>query len=187
MPPLSLSLTNLFRYKNKDSLQRLATSCSALHTGTGIRSLISNRSSNKAQFLEATFDPVSLARTAGRVWGRRSTPNMCYSSTSSEDRTNWLWSIYNETKTQAEGMGLSSGSFLIMSSRLNHVCFFCVFFSKNKLVFRKSPLLALLAYGVMWDSQSDISPHTMLVERLTCNFVQKLVCFYAQANSICPE
>ncbi|XP_042563306.1 5'-nucleotidase domain-containing protein 3 [Clupea harengus] len=104
MPPLSLSLTNLFRYKNKDSLQRLATSCSALHTGTGIRSLISNRSSNKAQFLEATFDPVSLARTAGRVWGRRSTPNMCYSSTSSEDRTNWLWSIYNETKTQAEAL-----------------------------------------------------------------------------------
>lgn len=138
MPPLSLSLTNLFRYKNKDSLQRLATSCSALHTGTGIRSLISNRSSNKAQFLEATFDPVSLARTAGRVWGRRSTPNMCYSSTSSEDRTNWLWSIYNETKTQAEGMGLSSGSFLIMSSRLNHVCFFCFFFSPKINLFLES-------------------------------------------------
>ncbi|XP_062403503.1 5'-nucleotidase domain-containing protein 3 [Sardina pilchardus] len=104
MPPLSLPLSKLFRYQTKESLQRLSTWCSALHTNGGIWSLGSNRSSNKVHFMVATFDSVPSARTARQVCGHLSVPNMCYSSISSEERTNWLWSIYNQNKTQVEAL-----------------------------------------------------------------------------------
>lgn len=103
MPPLSLPLSKVFRNTNKDSLQRLAIWCSALHTDGGIWSLGSNRSSNKANYLEVTSDSAPSARTARQLWGRWSAPSMCYSSISSEERTSWLWSAYNETKSQTKG------------------------------------------------------------------------------------
>ncbi|XP_063052773.1 5'-nucleotidase domain-containing protein 3 [Engraulis encrasicolus] len=100
MPPLSLPLMSIFRHKNKDGFQRLLTWCSTIHTDSGIWSLGSVRFSNKAGCLKTT----DLARTARQVWGPRATPYMCFSTTCGEDRTDWLWSEYNKTKSQTEAL-----------------------------------------------------------------------------------
>lgn len=151
MPPLSLPLSKVFRNTNKDSLQRLAIRCSALHTDGGIWSLGSNRSSNKANYLEVTSDSAPSARTARQLWGRWSAPSMCYSSISSEERTSWLWSAYNETKSQTKGNVEFHVWVLLMSSYIKVILYFVNMAWKSQCCHFWPAL--------WWGSQNDTRTH----------------------------
>uniref|UniRef100_A0A3P8XRF3 5'-nucleotidase domain containing 3 n=1 Tax=Esox lucius TaxID=8010 RepID=A0A3P8XRF3_ESOLU len=96
--------------KNNDYLQKLFICCSAIHTHHGIPRYFANRAQRrKARFWERNFCAVSC-RHAEQVLGQQTGVNyakkatMCSSSSSGQDMTNWLWSIYNETKKQTEAL-----------------------------------------------------------------------------------
>ncbi|KAF4095087.1 5'-nucleotidase domain-containing protein 3 [Onychostoma macrolepis] len=93
MPTLSLPLSNLLR--NQEGFKKLITHFKYLHTRSGIWTV--NTSSTpwiSKSALVSRRREVSVGQlTAG---------NMCTSS--SGDKTSWLWSVYNETKQQTQDL-----------------------------------------------------------------------------------
>lgn len=89
MPTLSLSLSNLPR--NQEGFKRLITHFKYLHTRSGIWTV--NTSSTPWISKSAL-----VSRRREVPVGQLTAGNMCTSS--SGDKTSWLWSVYNETKQQ---------------------------------------------------------------------------------------
>jgi len=96
MPTLSLPLSNLL--KNKDSFKRLVTRFKYLHTRSGTWSVNSS-----SLWTRRSWGPkcVLVSRRQGPL-GQLTAGNMCTSS--SDDKTSWLWSVYNETKERTQGL-----------------------------------------------------------------------------------
>ncbi|KAK7121519.1 hypothetical protein R3I93_022566 [Phoxinus phoxinus] len=90
MQTLSLPLSNLLR--NKESFKRLITHFKYLHTRSGTWSVNSSTS-----WTRRSWGPkcVLVSRRQGPL-GQLTAGNMCTSS--GDDKTSWLWSVYNETK-----------------------------------------------------------------------------------------
>lgn len=95
MPTLSLPLSNLLR--NKESFQRLVTLFKYLHTRSGTWSV-----NTSTLWIRRSQGPKYglVSRRQGPL-GQLTAGNMCTSS--SDDKTSWLWSVYNETKRQTQG------------------------------------------------------------------------------------
>ncbi|XP_035257324.1 5'-nucleotidase domain-containing protein 3-like isoform X2 [Anguilla anguilla] len=111
MSPLSISFRRLLR--NADSLHRLPVSLNALHTQGGVRSRCDRPlRSWRPRSWQHRFGAFGASRRAEPVLAaltRRCRPQfttatLCTSSDSGQDMTNWLWSIYNETKKQTEDL-----------------------------------------------------------------------------------
>uniref|UniRef100_A0AAZ3R4Y3 5'-nucleotidase domain containing 3 n=1 Tax=Oncorhynchus tshawytscha TaxID=74940 RepID=A0AAZ3R4Y3_ONCTS len=106
MTPLSLYLCSLLK-KNK-----LLICYNYLHThGTPLH--LVDRAARKtrlARLLDMNFRAVFRGRVTGKVLAQQSgaknyrEATMCTSSASGQDMTNWLWSIYHETKKQTEAL-----------------------------------------------------------------------------------
>ncbi|KAM4618331.1 5'-nucleotidase domain-containing protein 3 isoform 1-T1 [Polymixia lowei] len=97
MTSLSLSFSTLV--KNKDCLQKLTVFCNALHT-QGFRSL-------RARLWKRDFGAMSpgVGHVLGQQPGAKQfAATMCTSSASGQDMTNWLLSVYNDTKRQTEDL-----------------------------------------------------------------------------------
>ncbi|XP_076877791.1 5'-nucleotidase domain-containing protein 3 [Brachyhypopomus gauderio] len=92
MPTLSLHLSRLVR--NKNHIGKLLTPSKALKTRRGVCVL-------SPTCWHVQHRPVSCQRSS---MGQLSTANMCTSSVSDKDMTNWLWCVYNETKRQTEDL-----------------------------------------------------------------------------------
>ncbi|XP_051545231.1 5'-nucleotidase domain-containing protein 3-like [Myxocyprinus asiaticus] len=98
MPTLFLPLSNLVR--NKDSFRSLITHFKHLHT--------------RSRTWSVNSSTPWMIRSRGQKFGpvsRRQVPveqltaaNMCTGSCSEEDKTSWLWSVYNETKKQTQDL-----------------------------------------------------------------------------------
>ncbi|XP_071271963.1 5'-nucleotidase domain-containing protein 3-like [Salvelinus alpinus] len=108
MTPLSLSFSSLL--KNKDSLQKFFNCYNAFHAQHDLPRYFGNRTPwKKARLWERHFSTVSRNRFVGlaeqactKNYAKEAT--MCTTSASGQDMTNWLWSIYNETKKQTEAL-----------------------------------------------------------------------------------
>ncbi|XP_686778.2 5'-nucleotidase domain-containing protein 3 [Danio rerio] len=96
MPTLSLPLSNLLR--NKEGFRRLVAHYKSLHTDSGSW-LFSSSTPCFTSSREARFG--LLSRRKGPV-APLSARNMC--TCSSDDKTSWLWSIYNETKQKTQDL-----------------------------------------------------------------------------------
>ncbi|KAG1939204.1 5'-nucleotidase domain-containing protein [Pimephales promelas] len=96
MPTLSLPLSNLL--KNKDSFKRLVTRFKYLHTRSGTWSVNSS-----SLWTRRSWGPkcVLVSRRQGPL-RQLTAGNMCTSS--SDDKTSWLWSVYNETKQRTQDL-----------------------------------------------------------------------------------
>uniref|UniRef100_A0A4W5JTB2 Uncharacterized protein n=1 Tax=Hucho hucho TaxID=62062 RepID=A0A4W5JTB2_9TELE len=110
MTPLSLSFSSLL--KNKDSLQKFFNYYNAFHAQHDIPRYFGNRTPwKKARLWERNFSAVSRSRFIGQVLAEQpcaknyaKEATMCTTSANGQDMTNWLWSIYNETKKQTEAL-----------------------------------------------------------------------------------
>ncbi|KAI1882161.1 hypothetical protein AGOR_G00247820 [Albula goreensis] len=106
MSPLSMSFSKLFR--NKDSLQSLWVCVNALHAHSGLR----NQCHRTPWSWRTRFGALGASRRAEQVLAalthrccpQITTATLCTTSDNSQDSTNWLWSIYNETKKQTEDL-----------------------------------------------------------------------------------
>ncbi|RXN19614.1 5 -nucleotidase domain-containing 3-like protein [Labeo rohita] len=96
MPTLSLPLSNLL--KNKEGFKRLIADFKYLHSRSGIWTV-----STSAPWISSSRGPNSalVSRRQAPV-GQLTAGNMCTSS--SDDKTSWLWSVYNETKQQTQDL-----------------------------------------------------------------------------------
>ncbi|XP_016330725.1 5'-nucleotidase domain-containing protein 3 isoform X2 [Sinocyclocheilus anshuiensis] len=96
MPTLSLPLSNLLR--NKESFKRLIAHFKYLHTRRGIWTV-----NTSSPWISSSRGPKSALVSWRQVpVGQLTAGDMCTSS--SEDKTSWLWSIYNETKQQTQDL-----------------------------------------------------------------------------------
>uniref|UniRef100_A0A674D8Z6 5'-nucleotidase domain containing 3 n=1 Tax=Salmo trutta TaxID=8032 RepID=A0A674D8Z6_SALTR len=110
MTPLSLSFSSLL--KNKDSLQKFFNCYNAFQAQHDLPRYYGNRTPwKKGRLWERNFSTVSRSRFVGQVLAEQAcTKNyakeatMCTTTASGQDMTNWLWSIYNETKKQTEAL-----------------------------------------------------------------------------------
>nr|XP_686778.1 5'-nucleotidase domain-containing protein 3 [Danio rerio] len=96
MPTLSLPLSNLLR--NKEGFRRLVAHYKSLHTDSGSW-LFSSSTPCFTRSREARFG--LLSRRKGPV-APLTAGNMC--TCSGDDKTSWLWSIYNETKQKTQDL-----------------------------------------------------------------------------------
>ncbi|XP_067292048.1 5'-nucleotidase domain-containing protein 3 [Pseudorasbora parva] len=96
MPTLSLSFLNLPR--NKEGFKSLITHFKYLHTRSGTWSV-----NTSTQWFRRSWGPkcALVSRRQGPL-GQLTAGNMCTSS--SDDKTSWLWSVYNETKQQTKDL-----------------------------------------------------------------------------------
>ncbi|CAM4734572.1 hypothetical protein PO909_021591 [Leuciscus waleckii] len=96
MPTLSMPLSNLLR--NKESFKILSTHFKYLHTRSGTWSVNCN-----TPWTRRSWGPkcVLLSRRQGPL-GQLTAGNMCTSS--GDDKTSWLWSVYNETKQRTQDL-----------------------------------------------------------------------------------
>ncbi|ROL43963.1 5'-nucleotidase domain-containing protein 3 [Anabarilius grahami] len=96
MPTLSLPVSNLLR--NKESFQKLVTHFKYLHTRTGTSSV-----NCSTPWIRRSRGPKYglVSRRQGPL-GQLTAGNVCTSS--SDDKTSWLWSVYNETKRQTQDL-----------------------------------------------------------------------------------
>uniref|UniRef100_A0A672SG51 5'-nucleotidase domain containing 3 n=1 Tax=Sinocyclocheilus grahami TaxID=75366 RepID=A0A672SG51_SINGR len=96
MPTLSLPLSDLLR--NKDSFKRLIAHFKYLHTRRGIWTV-----NTSTPWISSSRGPKSALVSRRQVpVGQLTAGDMCTGS--SEDKTSWLWSIYNETKQQTQDL-----------------------------------------------------------------------------------
>ncbi|RXN06901.1 5 -nucleotidase domain-containing 3 [Labeo rohita] len=96
MPTLSLPLSNLL--KNKEGFKRLIADFKYLHSRSGIWTV-----STSAPWSSSSRGPKSaLGSRRQAPVGQLTAGNMCTSS--SDDKTSWLWSVYNETKQQTQDL-----------------------------------------------------------------------------------
>ncbi|KAM6960656.1 5'-nucleotidase domain-containing protein 3 [Aplochiton taeniatus] len=100
MAPLSLSLSSLL--KNKVCLQRLSIYCSGIHTKSGLPWDIGHRVSCTG-FRERNCITSAFMKDAHHGFNNYAA-TMCTNSSDGQEMTNWLWSVYNETKKQTEAL-----------------------------------------------------------------------------------
>ncbi|XP_051979309.1 5'-nucleotidase domain-containing protein 3 isoform X2 [Xyrauchen texanus] len=95
---LSLPLLNLVR--NKENCWRLITHFKYLHTRS--RTWLVNGSTPWT--IRSRGQNCGLMSQRQVPTGQLKAANMCTGSCSDEDKTSWLWSVYNETKKQTEDL-----------------------------------------------------------------------------------
>uniref|UniRef100_A0A9J8A6U9 5'-nucleotidase domain containing 3 n=1 Tax=Cyprinus carpio carpio TaxID=630221 RepID=A0A9J8A6U9_CYPCA len=96
MPTLSLPVSNLLR--NKESFKRLIAHFKYSHTRSGIWTVNAS-----TPWISSSRGPKSALVSRRQVpVGQLTAGNM--STSSREDKTSWLWSVYNETKQQTQDL-----------------------------------------------------------------------------------
>ncbi|XP_029553128.1 5'-nucleotidase domain-containing protein 3 isoform X2 [Salmo trutta] len=109
MTPLSLYLCSLLNNNNK---KKLLICYNYLHTHRTSLHLVDRapQKTRLVRLLDMNIRAVFRGRVTGKVLAQQSgarnyrEATMCTSSASGQDMTNWLWSIYNETKKQTEAL-----------------------------------------------------------------------------------
>ncbi|XP_067091432.1 5'-nucleotidase domain-containing protein 3 [Osmerus mordax] len=104
MTPFTLTCSCLLR--KKDCLQKVFIYCNVLQTQSGLPWNLSNRAPWMAGSGQRNFSVMSTG--VGQVLAHQPLKNyaatMCTGSAGGPDMTNWLWSVYNETKKQTEDL-----------------------------------------------------------------------------------
>lgn len=109
MTSLSLYLCSLLN--NNNNKKKLLICYNYLHTHRTPLHLVDRapQKTRLVRLLDMNVPAVFRGRVTGKVLAQQSgarnyrEATMCTSSASGQDMTNWLWSIYNETKKQTEG------------------------------------------------------------------------------------
>ncbi|KAI1888014.1 hypothetical protein AGOR_G00180680 [Albula goreensis] len=108
MAPLPLTFSRLLR-RNNGNLYRLVVNCNALHSHHGSLNICERTpGTRKCRSGVQSFGAFNVPSRAEQVLppysGTHSISAMRSSSDSGQDMTNWLWSVYNETKKQTEDL-----------------------------------------------------------------------------------